>query len=216
LPIIEYKDLTIRYGTRAIVEDVSLTVHEGEKIVLTGPSGAGKSTLLLALLGFRLPSSGSILFQEQPVSSNTISTVRRSLAYIPQEPVLGDELVHRALLLPFTYKHYKNKRPTTARIETILHSLCLSPSILQQKTSSISGGEKQRIAIARALLLGHHIFLTDEITSALDPEAAEAVRCLLLDGNMTILSISHDTAWIARCSRVVTMKNGRIDSIEER
>ena len=111
------------------------------------------------------------------------------------------------LLLPFSFKAHSGRKPTVAQIESVLARLLLDPAILRQKSATLSGGEKQRLAIARAILLDKRIFLADEITSALDAESKEAVFSFLLESEHTVFSISHDPEWIGRCNRVFIVDN---------
>ena len=136
--------------------------------------------------------------------------IRKSIAFIGQEPVLGADRVRDALLLPFTYKAHRHLLPDLQTVTKYLQTLHLSSDILDKPCARISGGEKQRIAIARALLLDKTIFLTDEITSALDPESKAAVMQELFESDITLLSVSHDSDWIERCSRVITMKDAQL------
>ncbi len=127
-----------------------------------------------------------------------------------QEPVLGEDLVEDALLLPFTFKRHRGIKPSRGKITQTLEMFGLKTDILRQKTASLSGGEKQRIAIARAMLLEKRMFLIDEVTSALDAESAQRVRNLLFRPEFTILSVSHDPAWLSKCTGVFPISGGTI------
>lgn len=91
-----------------------------------------------------------------------------------------------------------------------MQRLQLSPDILRQESGRISGGEKQRIALARGLLLGKNLYLLDEITSALDAASKKAVFDVFSDAGLTVLSVTHDPDWMERCDRVFELEDGRL------
>lgn len=205
--MIHYQNITLQVHRRPLLEEVTLHIPEGEKMVLRGPSGCGKSSLLKCAVGAIPLTAGSVILDGLELSSKTIGEIRSRIAFIGQEPILGAVHVREALLLPFTYKAHRHIQPEEKRIETLLSRLHLPMDILAKPCTRISGGEKQRVAIARALLLDKTIFLADEITSALDPESRTAVMVELFRPGITLLSVSHDPEWIARCSRRIRIEN---------
>ncbi len=206
--MISFDAVTIGMQGRILMQDVSFSIMAGEKVVLCGKSGSGKTTLLKALVGGARITQGVIRVNGLAVLSENILQIRQELAYIPQEPSVSQETAAEDLLLPFSFKAHSGKEPTTAQIEAVLGRLLLDPVILRQKSATLSGGEKQRLVIARAILLNKRIFLADEITSALDAESKNAVFTFLLESEHTVLSISHDLEWIGRCNRVFIIENG--------
>ncbi|MBU0665522.1 MAG: ATP-binding cassette domain-containing protein [Proteobacteria bacterium] len=206
--MISFEAVAISMQGRTLVRDISLSVMAGEKVVLRGRSGSGKSTLLKAVVGGTPITAGAIRVGSLAVVPENIQRIRQEIAYISQEPGMSRETAAEDLLLPFTFKAHSGKEPTAAQIEAVLDRLLLDPAILRQKSATLSGGEKQRLVIARAILLDKRIFLADEITSALDAESKDAVFSFLLESDHTVLSISHDPEWIGRCSRVFTIENG--------
>ncbi len=206
--MITFEAVTIGMQGRVLVRDVSFSIMAGEKVVLRGKSGSGKSTLLKALVGGARIMQGVIRINGLAVLPENIQQIRQELAYISQEPGVSRETAAEDLLLPFSFQAHHGQEPTAAQIEAVLARLLLDPAILGQKSATLSGGEKQRLVIARAILLNKRIFLADEITSALDAESKQAVFSFLLDSEHTVLSISHDPEWIDRCSRVFTIEDG--------
>ena len=208
--MISFEAVTIAMQGRVLVHDVSFTVMAGEKVVVCGKSGSGKSTLLKALVGGARITQGVIRVNGLGVLPENIQQIRQELAYISQEPGVSRETAAEDLLLPFSFKAHHGQEPAAARIEAVLARLLLDPAILRQKSATLSGGEKQRLVIARAILLNKRIFLADEITSALDAESKDAVFSFLLETDHTVLSISHDPEWIDRCGRVFIIENGSL------
>lgn len=207
--MIKYDRVSFKVKGKTIVRNFSLDVKIGEKIVLTGPSGSGKSTILKLLIGAIIPTSGIITFDGHQLDNITIPSIRQKTAYVGQEPILAANSVKEALMLPFTFKAHRNSLPDKKKIFGLLEKLSLNSDILNQNISKISGGEKQRIALVRAMLLNKKIFLLDETTSALDPESKAAVISLLLTSDFTVLSISHDQKWIENCNRIITIENNK-------
>ena len=128
--------------------------------------------------------------------------------------MLGAENVRAALLLPFQFKSHREHRPTEAQLVEILQRLQLTADILRQESSRISGGEKQRIALARGLLLGKKVYLLDEVTSALDAESKQAVFDVFSDPQLTVLSVAHDPEWLAHCGIVFELEAGRLIKVK--
>jgi putative ABC transport system ATP-binding protein len=213
--MIRFDTVTVSYGESSIIRDVSFEVKKYERVVLYGKSGSGKSTVLTTIVGAHIPSSGTVIFDGHAVNKNNIGDIRRTVSFIGQEPLLGGEKTIDALLLPFSYRAHREKTPSHAQIRIILENLRLNEDILEKDVSYLSGGEKQRIAIARALLLNKRIFLLDEVTSALDVESKRAVLQLFTETSYTIISVSHDPDWFKICSRFIKIEKGSIAEITD-
>lgn len=113
-------------------------------------------------------------------------------------------------MLPFQFKAHRQQMPMENQLIDVLHRLQLPADILNAKSSRISGGEKQRIALARGLLLDKTVYLLDEVTSALDSESKQAVFDVFSDPELTVLSVTHDSDWIERSDSVFELEAGRL------
>lgn len=204
------KDLTIDISNKRILDSINLDIYKNEHIAFVGPSGGGKSTLLRALLGFIAPSKGEIFFKNEFLSIRLLEDLRRQIGTLFQEPKISGETVRDALLFPFSFVYNKKKNIDNDRLENEISKAGLSKDILISPLKNLSGGEKQRIALIRSLLLDRSIIFADEPTSALDKESREQLSKMLLSKNKTVLIITHDEELANKCDRVIKIVNGKI------
>ncbi|MDF7825650.1 ATP-binding cassette domain-containing protein [Pontiellaceae bacterium B12227] len=208
--MIHFDNISLQIHGQILLEQAHLQIAEGDHVVIRAPSGSGKSSLLKLAVGALPMSGGSVRVHDLELSDQTVAEIRSRIGFIGQEPTLGAENVKDALLLPFTFKVHQHNKPAEELIFQTLELLHLERSILDKPSKRISGGEKQRIAIARALLLNKTIFLADEITSALDPASKAAVITALFRPEITLLSVSHDPDWINACGRIVEINKHKL------
>jgi ABC-type polar amino acid transport system ATPase subunit len=207
--------VTKRFGETAAVEDVSLEVAAGEKVVVIGPSGSGKSTLIQLVNGLEAPDAGEV-----EVLGHAVSAAR------PLPPALRAEcgmvfqifnlFPHLTVLENLTLAPRKVRRLTRAEAAERARPLLAKVGVLDKADrypATLSGGEKQRVAIARALAMQPRLMLFDEPTSSLDPEMVaevlEVMQALAADG-MTMIVVTHEMGFARRVAdRVVFMDRGR-------
>jgi putative ABC transport system ATP-binding protein len=213
-PILRFDHVSVTAQGKTLLSGISFALFPGEKAALSGKSGSGKTSVLKTLLGLYPLAHGTVYFQEKPLTPLSVRTVRSCAAYIGQEPVLGAESVREALLLPFHFKSHRGHKPTQAQLSGVLERLRLPLDILNRNSNRISGGEKQRIALARGLLLGKQLYLLDEVTSALDDESKQAVFDVFSDSSLTVLSVAHETEWLERCGMVLELDAGRLTQVK--
>ncbi|AQQ09556.1 putative ABC transporter ATP-binding protein YbbL [Sedimentisphaera cyanobacteriorum] len=208
--MIELKNITAKNADALILDNVSFSFKQGRRYVISGASGSGKTSLLMAIAGILPAFEGQILFEGEKIDHFSIGKLRRKIGFVSQEPELGSTAAIEAVLKPFEFKANKHKMPPREKVEQLAEKLALDKSILQKKNKFISGGEKQRLALIRAILLEKDVLLLDEPTSALDPESKERLLKLLGENEYTVLSVSHDPDWIGFCHEKLTMKEGRL------
>lgn len=206
-------------GTTAVhaVNDVNLSIKEGEFVAVVGPSGGGKSTLLHLLGGLDEPSSGSVLINNQNIyqlSQNERAIFRRrKIGFIFQFfnliPLLN---VRENIALPY---ELDGEKPDYDLIDELSEQLGLKDRMYHYP-NELSGGEQQRTAIARALIYKPHIIFADEPTGNLDRKNSESVVNILKLFNskygITIVMITHDLQIAAMADRILTMEDGKITS----
>lgn len=209
--MIHFDQVAFSRGGKTIISDATFDVAQGEKAVLIGPSGCGKTSLMMTIPGLVPLDEGRITVDGVRLAADSICEIRSKIAHIGQEPELAAETMGEALMLPFTFRANRGLKPDDDRVDQLLDRLQLSRDILEKRCAVVSGGEKQRLVIARALLMEKTIFLTDEVTSALDKENHQKVVDLLLgDPSLTILSVSHNPKWIERCGKTLEIKDQRV------
>ncbi len=203
---ISIEALELRQGGSTLLSHLTLALDPGEKVALTAPSGYGKSTLMRCLLGFFPIHQGSIKIFGTELTPPSAWQLRSRMAYVDQEPDLGDDSVDAFWSRPFSYKKNQHLHVDAERVTTLMSQLHLPHLLRNKKTSSLSGGEKQRVALIGALLLKRDILLMDEPTSALDQGAAVAVADLLNSmRNLTLVAITHDQALATVVDRTVDL-----------
>ncbi len=205
-PVLEIRGLGLSFGSKSLLKGMNMRLARGEKVALTGKSGSGKSSLLKCLLGFLLPSAGEIVIHGELLNPKTVWALRRRIGYVPQEPELGDMTGEEYIRRPFRLKANRSLTWRPERLLVLCRTFQLEPSLLGQPSRTLSGGEKQRIALISALMLDREIYLFDEITSALDEESRSAAADFFRSqAELTAVLVAHDPELRALCDRTYTL-----------
>lgn len=204
--MIRYENIGIIYDNKTVLSGFSLRIGRGEKILLKGKSGTGKSTLFKILLGFEKPAEGTLYFKARKMTHALAWEIRKEVAYVCQETDLGEGPVSDLLEEIFSYRPNRDKTDPE-KLHRLMQDLELEEDTLEKNFEDLSGGEKQRVGILIALLLGREVFLLDEATSALDSELKKKVADYFLDhGEWTLFIISHDREWERDGVKVMEIK----------
>ncbi len=201
-PIIEFQDVSFTHQSKdqkkVILEHLNLQIYPKDKIVIYGRSGSGKTTLFSLLLGFNQPDKGKILINDQPLDCRHIWELRKQFAYVDQDSILGQGRVKKIIQEYLHFKVDRSRFPESwEKFNFFLRQFNLTPDILEKKVDNVSGGERQRLALALALSLHRPILLLDEVTSSLDPNNKKTViQTILSQKDKTILAVTHDAAWL--------------------
>jgi len=186
-----------------------MRIDPGEKVHLQGRSGSGKSTLLRSILGFVTPDEGTIRIEGELLNGRSAWALRRRLVYVPQEPNLGTGSVAEVFERPFHYRANMHLRGNLKRVEELMDRFLLSRELLDKDVTTISGGEKQRVAIITSVLLDRKILLLDEPTSALDKVGKSAVADYLRSRtDVAVLFAAHDVEALGGADRDVQLSAG--------
>lgn len=207
---LQIKNISKSFGKKKIIDNFSLDLEKNEILAIVGKSGSGKSTLLNMIGLLEEYDSGEILLKEKPlpnINSKEATLIRRNeINYVFQTNALvSSKSVKDNLLIAMEYVK-KSREEKDKDIKEILEKLEIL-DLLDQKINTISGGEAQRVAIARCVLKPGDLILADEPTGSLDPKMSEEVFKLLLSlrdlYDKTIIIVSHDTKLANKCDRII-------------
>ena len=207
---LQIKNISKSFGKKKIIDNFSLDLEKNEILAIVGKSGSGKSTLLNMIGLLEEYDSGEILLKGKPlpnINSKEATLIRRNeINYVFQTNALvSSKSVKDNLLIAMEYVK-KSKEEKDKDIKEILEKLEIL-DLLDQKINTISGGEAQRVAIARCVLKPGDLILADEPTGSLDPKMSDEVFKLLLSlrdlYNKTIMIVSHDTKLANKCDRII-------------
>ena len=214
--MIEFERVSRRFGDQDALRNLNFTIERGEMAFLTGHSGAGKSTLLRLLLLLDRPSSGDIRVNGEPTSkirSRMVPRYRRSFGVVFQDHgLLFDRSVHDNVALPLVMAGL-SPTDTARRVRAALDKVGLLP---HERTNPalLSGGEQQRVGIARAVVARPEFLIADEPTGNLDPQLSSEIMSLFESFNqvgVTVLVATHDLPLISRFRhRIITLHEGRL------
>ena len=186
--MIQIRDLLIKRGGRDTLQIDSLDISRGETLTIVGPNGAGKSTLLLALAHLLKPVRGDIQFDGKSVTQWNDLEYRRKISFVFQAPLLMDMTVEQNVMLGLRFRGV-SKEESRQRAGRWIKAMGVE-SLSKRRAGQLSGGEAQRVSLARAFVLEPELLLLDEPFAALDPPT----RTKLLDDLSEILSEEHRTA----------------------
>ena len=221
MTLLELRGAGFAYGSRRVLDDVSLRIDEGDSLGLVGESGAGKSTILRLMLGLTAPRDGQVLFEGAPLALRDRAQMRRFRASV--QPVFQDpyssldprQRIDRIVGEPLRSLGLASGADAQRRIAEALDSVGLPADTARRYPHEFSGGQRQRIAIARAVVSRPRVLLADEPVSALDVttrvQVLELLDRLRRGNGLALVMVSHDlTAIASACDRTLVLKNGRV------
>lgn len=225
--MIEVKNITKTYGKKQnafkALEDVSLAIPDGASVAILGKSGSGKSTLMHAMSGLDRPEKGEVIIDGEDILKLKQKAVDRfraeKIGFIFQSFfVQGNESVYDNVSLPLEIARAPRSQ-RKRRIQRALESVEMLDKV-RGKAKNLSGGQKQRLAIARAIANEPNIIFADEPTGNLDSVTGALVEDMLFgynrDKGVTLIIVTHDPELAAKCDMLVHIKDGKIESVEEK
>ena len=217
--MIQLENITKRFGSLQVLKGIDFFVNKSEIVSIVGPSGAGKTTLLHIMGTLENPDSGSVIIDSVPIQSldqKKLSLFRNQhIGFVFQFPQLLPEFsALENVMLPALIGKKNFKKAETEALD-LLHFLNLDERV-HHKPNEMSGGERQRVAVARALINRPSIILADEPSGSLDSKHKEELHRLFFDVRdrfaLTIVIVTHDKEVSSMSDRIVTIKDGMIDN----
>ncbi|MCR2823210.1 energy-coupling factor ABC transporter ATP-binding protein [Lederbergia panacisoli] len=217
-PVISINDVSFKYEGQVsyALNDVSISVAEGEWLAIVGHNGSGKSTLAKILNGLQFPESGSVLVDGIELSIDSVWDIRKLVGMVFQSP--DNQFVGATVQDDVAFGLENNGVPheeMLVRVKKALEHVSMI-DFLDQEPHHLSGGQKQRVAIAGVIALQPKVIILDEATSMLDPlgreEVIKTVRELKDEQGLTVISITHDLEEAAQADRIVVMNKGTVYS----
>ena len=214
---IKFEEVNFSYANtkKEAIKNINISIEGSTTVALVGHSGAGKSTIVNLLPRFYDPQKGAVYIDEQNISSVTLSSLRKNISMVSQDIVLFDDTVRANIAyanMSASEKQIKEACDLAAAGEFIENLPQKFETIIGENGVRLSGGEKQRISIARAFLKNSPIILLDEATSSLDAESEEKVQNAIMNltKNRTTLVIAHRLSTIIRADKIILVNRGEI------
>ena len=213
---IEIENITFRYGSRKpAIKNVSLTIPKGKKVALVGGSGSGKSTIAKLLLKYYEPEEGVIKIDGVDIAEYENDSLRRAISYMPQNIEIFSKSIYeniRMSKLDATFEEVKEAAKAADAHDFIQNLPLQYRSYLEEAGNGLSGGEKQRIALARAFLKNSNFYIFDEGTSNLDFVTENAIFDMIYNklSDKSMLIVAHRLATVKHCDEIIVMDKGEI------
>ena len=214
--MIEVRNILVQRNKRVVLDIASLDIKRGETLAIVGPNGAGKSTLLLALAHLLPTTRGEILFNGKPLRQWDELEYRRKISFVFQSPLLLDMTVEQNIALGLKFRGV-SKAETQDRVGRRIKQLGIE-SLSKRRAGQLSGGEAQRVSLARAFVLEPELLLLDEPFAALDPptrkKLIEDLSTLLAEDHRMAVFVTHNLNEAAKLShRIAVIINGMVRQV---
>ncbi len=210
--ILKVKNGTFSFKNKKILDDISLSIKKWEFIGITGKNGSGKSTLTKILSGLEFLDEGCFLYKDKEINSKNISSIRHILSMVFQNP--NNQIVGSKVIDDLAFGLENMGVPISEMITKIyeISRKLKIKNLLQRNPNYLSGGQKQKVAIAGLLVLNPEIIILDEITSMLDIESKEIIFNLILElkKEHTIIMVSHDSTELMKTDRIILLDKGKV------
>jgi len=215
---IVFDNVNFSYDTKPTLDSISIEVKKGEIIAIVGPSGAGKSTFVNLIPRFYDPTSGRILVDNQDIRVASLDSLRAQIGLVTQETILFNDTIFANI--SYGREDASEKDVINAARAANAHNFITKfpegyDTFIGDRGHTISGGERQRLSIARALLKNPPVLILDEATSQLDTESEQLVQEALnkLMKNRTVFVIAHRLSTVRNADKIIVLEKGKIEAI---
>ena len=209
--MIELKKVTQKFDDYKALDNISISINEGEVVGLLGPNGAGKTTLLRLITGYLYPTSGKILINNMSFENSEI-LIKKSIGYMSESNALYEDMLVSELLETTADFHNINKEDRKLRIKSVVEATNIK-EVYNKPISTLSKGYKQRVGISNSLVSNPDILILDEPTEGLDPNQRVEIRNLIKDlgKKRTVIVSTHVMQEVeAMCDRIIILNKGKI------
>ncbi len=215
--LLELKGTSFGYGGSPVLKDINFSIQAGDFVALMGPNGSGKTTLLKTILGIFCPSKGEVLLDGKPILSYKAKDRAKKLGYVSQEPTFSFPLTVGELVSLGRYAYSNRFKETPEDGKAVEEALRLtgSLSLKDKRFTSLSGGERQKVLIARVLAQTSHLLIMDEPTTHLDIyfqlQILEVLKRICQEKLLTIVAVLHDLNLISLfADKALLLKSGEL------
>jgi len=217
--VVEVRNLTKRFGPKLVLDNVSLAIEKGKTTVIIGPSGCGKTVLMKHFIALQRPSAGEVYFRDQRIdqlSERDLNDIRVHFGYLFQEGALFDSLsVAENIMFPIRQHQRHVTRKAMEEVVKAKLAMVGLDGFQNYFPANLSGGQRKRVALARAIALNPEVILYDEPTTGLDPIRSDIINELVLkleqDLSVTSVVVTHDMKSAYKVGdRIIMFHNGRI------
>ncbi len=215
---ITFSNVSFNYDTVPVLKNISLHIRVGEKIGIVGPVGVGKSSLVSILLRLYEPVEGEVLFDDIDIRNFTLRSLRSKIGLVTQEPIIFSDTVRNNICFGsenFTEEDFQ-RAVSISRVAEFVHKLKDGyETVVGERGHTLSGGQKQLICLARAILKNPPILAFDEVTASLDSQSEKILHQALesVMQNRTVIFVAHRLTTVKNMDKIVVLKDGRIEEI---
>ncbi|MCM4157104.1 ABC transporter ATP-binding protein [Gramella sp. AN32] len=217
---IDLKNISFSYHKKPVLKNINLEIHKNEIVAIVGQSGSGKTTLMNIIAGLLQPSKGSLFIDQLDMATVKLNSYKKKIGYIVQNPAIFNDTIFNNITFwdektEINLTKFQNSSKKAAIFKFIEEMPGKENTLLGHHGLNISGGQKQRLSIARELYKEVDILFMDEATSSLDSETESEIQKNIskLKGEYTIIIIAHRLATVKMADRILVLKDGKIDGI---